>query len=258
MSLQYNKVLVIGATSGIGWALAERIVQDGKHAIIVGRRQEKLDEFKKQHGSERVDSVAFDITKLDEIPKFVEEVTSKHPDLDCVFLNSGIQRGFDFSKPETVDLGLLEMEFRTNYLSYMHLTTAFIPFLQKQDKETSLVYTTSGLALMPLPRCPNYCASKAALHHMILVLRHQLANGPGHIKVIEIFPPAVQTELHDAKHQPDIQDGGSIGMPLDEFTDEAWAGLVAGKEQIAVGLSAKAFDVFENKRQDMFRQIFLS
>ena len=52
MSLKYNKVLVLGATSGIGWALAEKIVEDGKHAIIVGRRQEKLDEFQKKHGSD--------------------------------------------------------------------------------------------------------------------------------------------------------------------------------------------------------------
>ncbi|USP81538.1 Short-chain dehydrogenase/ reductase protein [Curvularia clavata] len=258
MSLKYNKVLVIGATSGIGWALAERIVQDGKHAVIVGRRQDRLDEFQKKHGSDKVDSVVFDITKLDEIPKFVKDVTSKHPDLDCVFLNSGMQRGFDFSKPETVDLDVLELEFKTNYLSYMHLTTAFIPFLQKQDKETSLVYTTSGLALLPLPRCPNYCASKAALHHMILVLRHQLASGPGNIKVIEIFPPAVQTELHDEKHQPDIKNGRSMGMPLDEFTDEAWKGLVEGKDQIPVGFSNQAFDAFENKRQELWKQRFLS
>ncbi|RAR08965.1 NAD(P)-binding protein [Stemphylium lycopersici] len=259
MSLKYNKVLVLGATSGIGWALAEKIVQDGKHAIIVGRRQEKLDEFQKAHGSEKVTSYVFDITKLNEIPQFVKDVTTKHPDLDCVFLNSGIQRGFDFSKPETIDLDVLELEFRTNYLSYMHLTTAFIPFLQAQEKkQTSLIYTTSGLALMPMPRCPNYCASKAALHHMILVLRHQLANGPGNIKVIEIFPPSVQTELHDAKHQPDITDGGNIGMPLSEFTDEAWKGLVEGKDQIPVGFTSKAFDEFENKRQQMYKQIFLS
>jgi short-subunit dehydrogenase involved in D-alanine esterification of teichoic acids len=239
MSLKYNKVLVLGATSGIGWALAAKIVEDGKHAIIVGRRQEKLDEFQKKYGSDKVE-------------------TSKHPDLDSIFLNSGIQRGFDFSKPETIDLDLLEMEFRTNYLSYMHLTTAFIPFLQKQKNETSLIYTTSGLALMPLPRCPNYCASKAALHHMILALRHQLSNGPGNIKVIEIFPPAVQTELHDEKHQPDIEDGGNIGMPLKEFTDEAWKGLTDGKDQIPVGFVTKAFDAFENKRQEMYKQIFLS
>ncbi|KAF2830319.1 NAD(P)-binding protein [Ophiobolus disseminans] len=258
MSYAYNKTLVVGATSGIGWALAEKIVQDGKKVIIVGRRKEKLDEFEKKYGSDKVASIVFDISKLEEIPKFVQDVTSKHSDLDSVFLNAGIQRGFDFSKPETVDLGLLEMEFRTNYLSYMHLTHAFTPFLQKREKQTSFIYTTSGLALLPLPRCPNYCASKAALHHMILVLREQLEAGPGNIKVIEIFPPAVQTELHDEKHQPDIKDGGSIGMPLEEFTDEAWKGLTEGKEQIPVGFVAKAFDAFENKRQEMFHGIMMN
>jgi short-subunit dehydrogenase involved in D-alanine esterification of teichoic acids len=93
---------------------------------------------------------------------------------------------------------------------------------------------------------------------MILVRRHQLGNGPGNIKVIEIFPPAVQTELHDEKHQPDIKDGGNIGMSLAEFTEEAWKGLVEGKDQIPVGFVGKAFDAFENKRQEMYRQIFLS
>ncbi|KAL1592435.1 hypothetical protein SLS59_009788 [Nothophoma quercina] len=257
MSLKYNKILVLGATSGIGWALAEKIVQDGKHVIIVGRRQEKLDEFASKHGKDKVSTKAFDITKLDEIPKFVQDITKEHPDLDSVILNSGIQRGFDFSKPDTVDLDVLELEFRTNYLSYMHLTTAFIPFLQKKDNETSLIYTTSGLALLPLPRCPNYCASKAALHHMILVLREQLRAGPGNIKVIEIFPPAVQTELHDAKHQPDIKDGGNIGMPLNEFTNETWKKLTNGDEQIPVGFVSNAFEKFEKTRQGMFHDIMM-
>lgn len=101
-------------------------------------------------------------------------------------------------------------------------------------------------------RCPNYCASKAALHHFILVLREQLKNGPGNISVIEIFPPAVQTELHDAKHQPDIKNGGAIGMPLKDFVDETWAGLEAGKDQIAVGTSSRAFDTWEQDRQKGF------
>ena len=38
------------------------------------------------------------------------------------------------------------------------------------------------------------------------------------IKVIEVYPPAVQTELHDERHQPDIKNGRDIGMPLDDFT----------------------------------------
>jgi len=63
-------------------------------------------------------------------------------------LNSGIQRGLDFSKPETIDKDVLYDELNTNYLSYLHLTIEFLPYLQKQSKETSLIYTTSGLALV--------------------------------------------------------------------------------------------------------------
>jgi short-subunit dehydrogenase involved in D-alanine esterification of teichoic acids len=44
------------------------------------------------------------------------------------------------------------------------------------------MYTTSGLALIPVPRCPNYCATKAALHQFILALRRQLEGSS--VKVI--------------------------------------------------------------------------
>lgn len=252
MSLKYNKVLVIGATSGIGLAYAEKVIQDGKQAIIVGRRKENLDEFVSRHGSDKADPVVFDITNLQAIPKFVDDVTKKHPDLDCVIINSGIQRGFNFAKPETVDLSTLELEFTTNYISYIHLTKAFLPFLQKQDKETALVYTSSGLALVPMMSRPNYSATKAALHHFVLSLREQLKDGPGNVKVIEIFPPAVQTELHDEKHQPDIKNGRQMGMPLGEFTEDSWAKLVKGDEQIPVGFVEGAFEKFENARQEVF------
>lgn len=54
--------------------------------------------------------------------------------------------------------------------------------------------TTSGLALVPIVRCANYCASKAALHHYILCLREQLRGSS--VNVVELFPPAVQSMLH--------------------------------------------------------------
>jgi hypothetical protein len=58
--------------------------------------------------------------------------------------------------------------------------------------------------------------------------------------------------LHDEKHQPDIKNGGQIGMPLDEFTEEAYQGLAAGKEQIPVGSAKVRFDSFEPQRQETF------
>ena len=81
------------------------------------------------------------------------------------------------------------------------------------------------------------------------MLREQLKES--NVKVVEILPPAVQTELHDAKHQPDIKDGRSIGMPLEEFTEECWEGLVEGKENVPVGMVKKQWG-WEEERNKRF------
>ncbi|KAL1968609.1 hypothetical protein VTN77DRAFT_1819 [Rasamsonia byssochlamydoides] len=253
MAFPYKKVLVLGATSGIGLAIAERLIQQGIFVIAVGRRKENLDAFVRSQGAGRAAGIQFDITKLDAIPAFVQDVTKSHPDLDCAFLNSGIQRRSVFSEPEAINMDVIVEEMTTNYLSYLALTKEFLPFFTaKKDTPTSLIFTTSGLALVPILRCSNYCASKAALHQWILCLREQLKGT--NVKVIEIMPPAVQTELHDAKHQPDIIDGRKLGMPLEDFTNETMEKLLQGAEQIPVGLSKPAFEKVEKPRQEMFQQ----
>jgi NADP-dependent 3-hydroxy acid dehydrogenase YdfG len=81
MTLPYKKVLVIGATSGIGRALAEKMLASGQSVIAVGRRKENLDSFVKAHGKEKASSFQFDITALDTIPQFVQKfVLSLHVD----------------------------------------------------------------------------------------------------------------------------------------------------------------------------------
>jgi short-subunit dehydrogenase involved in D-alanine esterification of teichoic acids len=259
MPFKYKKVLLVGATSGIGWALAERILSaESTKVIIVGRRAERLNELAEKYGKENAIPNVFDITQLSDIPSWAAAVTKDHPDLDCVFLNSGIQKAHNFAKPESVNLDWINEEITTNYLAYVHMTTAFLPHLQKQ-RETSLIYVSSGLALIPSPRVLNYSASKAALHHFILALREQLKSGPGKVNVIEVMPPAVQTELHDTKHQPDLPEGSGarMGMPLKDFTNEAWEGLENGEEQVVVGDGAKnAYKGWEGERQKIFQKIF--
>lgn len=75
MPFPYKKVLVIGATSGIGEDLASRILKESPETsvIAVGRRQEKLDAFVEKHGKDRTEGVKFDITNLKDIPSFAEK-----------------------------------------------------------------------------------------------------------------------------------------------------------------------------------------
>ena len=72
-------------------------------------------------------------------PTDLRSVTETHPDLDCIMLNSGIQRGIDFSKPDTVGMNVVQEEFITNYLSCLALTNAFMPFLQSKQSESALI-----------------------------------------------------------------------------------------------------------------------
>jgi short-subunit dehydrogenase involved in D-alanine esterification of teichoic acids len=148
MPFESKKVLVIGATSGIGLALAEKFVENGSHVIATGRRKERLDEFATKHGTEKVTTYPFDITTLDKIGGFASDITTAHPNLDCIVLNSGIQRSFDFSKPGSIDLDTISLEITTNYLSYIHLVTAFLPHLQSSSSLTRLIFISSGLALV--------------------------------------------------------------------------------------------------------------
>jgi uncharacterized oxidoreductase len=95
----------------------------------------------------------------------------------------------------------------------------------------AIVNVTSGLAFVPLASTPVYCASKAALHSFTLTLRRQLAETP--IQVIEIIPPAVDTDLGG----PGLH---TFGVPVDEFADVVMTRLAAGDLEIAYGFAEQA------------------
>jgi short-subunit dehydrogenase involved in D-alanine esterification of teichoic acids len=92
------------------------------------------------------------------------------------------------------------------------------------------------------------------MHHLILTLREQLKHSSTNknVTVIEILPPAVKTELHDEKHQPDIKNGSDIGMPLEEFLDEAWKWLGEGREDVPVGMAKGSYEGWEMERRKVF------
>ncbi|WYZ41204.1 hypothetical protein EsH8_V_000099 [Colletotrichum jinshuiense] len=265
MPFPSKTALITGATSGIGLALAERLVANGTFVIAVGRRQDRLSDLVSAHGPDKVAAEPFDITELDKLPQWVEKITSAYPTLDTIILNAGIQRSLDFTSPAAVSLSSVTTELTTNYLAPVHLTTLFLPHLQSLSPSTntttaataSIILISSGLALVPIPRCANYCATKSAIHSLAWSLRAQLANHPGssHIRVVEVVPPAVQTELHS--QQPDLVAAGqvSFGMPLDEFTEETWAALEEGaQDEIIVG-PAKNFAHVDVDRKKAFDQL---
>lgn len=73
MPFPYKTVLITGATSGIGRALAERMVANGIFVIAVGRRRDRLDELAAKHGPEKVAVEAHDVADLDGLGVWAKE-----------------------------------------------------------------------------------------------------------------------------------------------------------------------------------------
>jgi short-subunit dehydrogenase involved in D-alanine esterification of teichoic acids len=252
----YTRAVILGASSGIGEALAAKLVAAGTKVVVVGRRRPLLDALVAKLGDDNASAYEFDVTDLSNTAGFVKSLTQAFPDTDCVVVNAGIQRAFDFTKPESLDLESLGVELTTNYTSAVHLTAAFLPHLVAQE-QAHLVYVGATLGLIPsLIRAPNYNASKAALHAFVMAIRQQLKDaGQTSVRLVEVFPPAVQTELHDEKHQPDLVNGGQLGMPLDRYTDLMYEGLLQGDEQFAIGPGEDLLKEggLEDRRQKMFQ-----
>ncbi|KAI9931386.1 hypothetical protein ASPWEDRAFT_49792 [Aspergillus wentii DTO 134E9] len=241
----YKHVLLIGATAGIGRAMADRLVEAGVKVTAVGRRQDRLDEFVQKHGDDKARGVAFDMAEREKIPAFARDLM--HSDIDCLFLNAGIQSPDDVGNP-AFDLQQFHHQINVNFSSFVDLVHAFLPSFTQRQTPTGIIFTGSNLAIVPAARLSAYSASKAALNVFTLCLREQLRET--NIKVVEVSPPPVQTELHD--YMGDA--GRSLGMPLDIFTTRAFEGIVSGRDQIIIG-SCGPEAVF-NEIVDQRRMIF--
>lgn len=202
-----NTILITGGGSGIGRELARRFNALGNTVIIAGRRRETLEET--IAGRDRMHAMALDVEDPEAITSFARRVTAEHPALNVLINNAGIMRREDLTR--TRDLGDAEETIVTNLLGPVRLTNALTNHLAGRPN-AAIVNVSSGLAFVPLSITPTYNATKAAIHSYTVSLREQLK---GRVEVIELAPPAVQTELTPGQS---TRDGY---MPLDAFIDEA-------------------------------------
>lgn len=79
MPFQYSHVLMVGSISGIGAAMADRLVHEGVKVIAVGRRQDRLDEFVRRHGKDKASAVRFDIHERQNMDQFVSKSVAPLP-----------------------------------------------------------------------------------------------------------------------------------------------------------------------------------
>jgi len=234
MNLSGNTILLTGGASGIGLALTKRFVDRGNVVIICGRREDKLAEAKAQ--MPQIHTRVCDVARADEREALAKCVIEEFPAVNVLVNNAGIQRRIDITQIESWQQTRLEIAI--NLEAPIHLSELFYSHFVAEDN-AAIVNVTSGLSFMPLATVPVYCATKAALHSFTLSLRWQLKDSP--IKVIEIIPPAVDTDLQ----APGLH---KFGVNVDEFANHVFSELDGGKIETAFGT---AFTASQASREEL-------
>ena len=227
MKMHSNTIFITGGTSGIGKGLAEAFHQLGNQVIITGRREDRLRSICAANPGMR--RFVLDVTDLASVRNTARKIIGEFPALNCVFNNSGVQRRHDFAAGKPVDDSAMLAEIQTNLLGLIRVSAEFVPHL-KHQQNAILLNVSSGLAFVPRAIFPVYCATKAAVHSFSLSLRHQLRDSK--VKVIELIPPYVATELGGAAQPPP---GALQPMPLETFIAETMIELASDADEIAIG-----------------------
>lgn len=220
MKLTGNTIFITGGGSGIGRALAEALRNLGNQVIISGRRKGHLDAVTAANPGMK--SVELNIEDPASIQTVADKLIAEYPALNVLINNAGIMK---YDEPSgMIDDAVLISTITTNLLGPIRLTSALIEHLKSQPSAT-VINVTSGLAFTPFAQAAIYSATKAALHSYTMSQRYRLNNTK--VKVLELAPPYVQTDLLDGANDP-------RAMKLDEFIAEAIAALETDNDEVLV------------------------
>jgi uncharacterized oxidoreductase len=220
MELSNNKILITGGASGIGFGLTQRFIEENNTVIICGRRESVLNEVKTKFPT--VITKVCDLSSEKERVALYEWIAENHSDLNVLVNNAGIQNWLSVTDANFYESA--KTEISTNIEAPIHLTSLFIQL----KSLTTVMNVTSGLAFSPFAKVPVYSATKAFFRSFTLSLRHLLK--AKNIEVIEIIPPALNTDLggvglHDA--HPSVSD----------FIVSIFEQLKEGKTELTFGTS---------------------
>ena len=226
MKLTGNTILITGGTSGLGLGFARELSTLGNKVFICGRREDKLKEISLKYPE--ITTRKCDISKGSEREELVNWTLHQFPAINIIINNAGIQTNQPINP--AMDLSKVQQEVDTNFLAPIHLCALLSDHL-KGKENAAIINISSGLAFVPLAFLPVYCATKAGVHSFTLSLRYLLKDSG--VRVFEIAPPAVDTELGQDRRTDGVPSHG--GISVDEFIKDTMKALRNDEFEAAIG-----------------------
>ncbi|OXG07103.1 putative oxidoreductase [Flavobacterium araucananum] len=231
MNIQGKTILITGGASGIGLEAAKQFLTIGAKVIITGRNQAKLDAVKKAYPAITV--IQSDVAN-NEDAKFLFSKVKELGGIDILYNNAAVlvpPSNLGIANDKHTDGAAYEIE--VNYLGVVRLNNLFMNMLQSR-KEAAIINTTSILSQAPSLLEATYSSSKTALAFYTISLREHLKIMGSNIKIFELIPPLVATQMTTDRNDKKIS------------VEEMVKGLITGLEKehytIRVG-DAKLFNL---------------
>jgi uncharacterized oxidoreductase len=221
MKLTQRTILLTGGGTGIGRALARQLADKGNTVLVCGRRLELLEETAAD--SELIHPYRCDLTRSEDVQEMLEAIERDGHRVDTLISNAAIL-GFE-SLGGGLDLGVAKTMLEANLFGPIELTQRMLDGL-RATRDPAIVIVGSPAGIGPLANTPIYATSKAGLHAYTLCLRHHLE---GQVRVIEVFPPVVDTEMLAEKKWKK--------MSPEECARRMVRGIESGNEELWIGVS---------------------
>jgi NADP-dependent 3-hydroxy acid dehydrogenase YdfG len=220
-----NKTIMItGATSGFGKAIAVRFAENGFNIIITGRRKELLNKLEKELqtvGNIKTLSLNFDVRKKDEVESVIENLPEEWKKIDILVNNAGLAVGL--SHIQDGDTDDWDRMIDTNVKGLLYVTRAVAPLMVTRNK--GHIFNIGSIAGKETYENGNvYCASKSAVDVLSKSMRIDMLKN--NIKVTLIEPGMAETEFSLVRFKGDEQKAKTVYKGIDALTGDDIADVI--------------------------------
>jgi short-subunit dehydrogenase len=250
--LKDRTVVITGAASGIGQALAASLARRGCHLALADVDEAGLAETAKLSAGSgvRVSRHRLDVADREAVAAFPAIVAAEHPGIDLLVNNAGVALGGTFEQVSEADF---EWLIGINFWGVVRMTRSFLPLL-RSSPDACIVNISSLYGLIAPPGQTAYSASKFAVCGFSQALRHELKGT--NIGVLTVHPGGVATAIADNARVPRgiareeaerrrAETKKLLRMPPPKAAEIIVRAIEARKARVIVGTDAKILSVIE-------------
>ncbi len=252
MDMRGKVVIISGASSGIGQALAETLAAKGSNVVMLARRAERLAALQADFTAAHQDVLAVptDVTVRDQVAHAVQQTLETYGHIDVVINNAGV--GY-FGTIENLPPDELSHLIQTNVAGMLNLTQCAIPALKKT--QGMVVNVSSALSKRALPFLAAYAGTKSMMNAIADGLRLELR--PYGVRVLTYCAPETETEFHAATaHEVGFeptQDGRRRKAAAQDVAERIVQAMARDKREV---VESKSLDVLNFLAPKMVDAIF--